>query len=156
MFQDDHVLSERDLSRLCAEINFDEEINEDKSSTTSTTETGSTASTTLGKEALHPDWNVPISSITLGDELDINNIREDNDIADMLKSDSDGEVDYPTFELQVDSYSESDSNSDLGDFLKESNTLSTQEVNSYMNSFCESDIAKEIEKVRKIKFIYFK
>ena len=126
MYEDhDNVLSACDLKKLCADINFDEDISQSPK-----------------KSEIHPEWGIPVSEITLGDELDLNNITDDN-ITDILLRPSTPNnvlVDSTSFDLNL--------SPDLEEFLQEPSTLSTQEVNNYVKSFCESDIAEDIVQVR--------
>ena len=120
MIQDnDDILSPEDIEKLCAEINFEEEIPEIVPSTPSTA--------------------LLLSDITLGDELNLINIIDnetfstplqdimlDND--DLLQMTSNEPMHTPKFDLDFN----------LDEILDQLD-FSTQEV---------SAIAKEIEKVR--------
>ena len=119
MIQDDNNLSPEDIDKLCAEINFEEEIPEIVPSTTSTA--------------------LPLSDITLGDELNLSNILDNEtfstrlqniilDDDDFLQITSNEPMHMPKFDLDFN----------LDEILDQTD-FSTQEV---------SAIAKEIEKVR--------
>ena len=119
MIQDDNNLSPEDIDKLCAEINFEEEIPEIVPSTTSTA--------------------LPLSDITLGDELNLSNILDNEtfstplqkiilDDDDFLQITSSEPMHMPKFDLDFN----------LDEILDQTD-FSTQEV---------SAIAKEIEKVR--------
>ena len=124
MIQDnDDILSPEDIEKLCAEINFEEEIPEVVQSTPSTA--------------------LPLSDITLGDELNLTNILDnetfstplqdimlDNDY--LLQMTSNEPMHTPKFDLDFN----------LDEILDQTD-FSTQEV---------SAIAKEIEKVRLLQF----
>ena len=90
-----------DVQKLCENINFNEEILE----TTPTLDL------------------IPLSDITLGDELNLSNIIDDNDMNNILTSN----LNMPTFDL----------NFDIDELLYQPTDLSTQEVNQYMNNFLE-------------------
>ena len=112
MIQDnDDILSPEDIEKLCAEINFEEEIPEAVRSTP-----------------------LPLSDITLGDELNLTNILDNETFATPLediKLDNDFlqmTSNEPKFELDFNL-----------DEIFDQTDFSTQEV---------SAIAKEIEKVR--------
>lgn len=133
MIYDQDILSEQDLNKLCADIDFDENIFEDSSLT---------PSTPSHQEQNHPEWGIPVSNIILGDELDLNNIKDDS-IADILHRPSSPihiQHQLPTFEMHVDP--------ELQEILNTPMKLHPQEINNYMDRFCESDIVQEIEKVR--------
>ena len=66
MIQDDNNLSPEDIDKLCAEINFEEEIPEIVPSTTSTA--------------------LPLSDITLGDELNLSNILDNETFSTPLQN----------------------------------------------------------------------
>ena len=66
MIQDDNNLSPEDIDKLCAEINFEEEIPEIVPSTTSTV--------------------LPLSDITLGDELNLSNILDNETFSTPLQN----------------------------------------------------------------------
>ena len=115
LIQDENMLSEHDIKNLCSEIDFEEEIPENISST--------------------PLTALPLSDITLGDELNLSNILENEsflaplqnivlDNNDFLQVSSDDTLHTPTFTLD--------------EFLEEPN-FNTQEV---------STAVREIEKVR--------
>ena len=113
MIQDnDDILSPEDIEKLCAEINFEEEIPEAVQSTP-----------------------LPLSDITLGDELNLTNILDNETFATPLediKLDNDFlqmTSNEPKFDLDFNL-----------DEIFDQTDFSTQEV---------SAIAKEIEKVRK-------
>ena len=121
MIQDDNNLSPEDIDKLCAEINFEEEIPEIVPSTTSTA--------------------LPLSDITLGDELNLSNILDNetfstplqniilDDFLQITSNDTSNEAMHmPKFDLDFN----------LDEILDQTD-FSTQEV---------SAIAKEIEKVR--------
>ena len=121
MIQDDNNLSPEDIDKLCAEINFEEEIPEIVPSTTSTA--------------------LPLSDITLGDELNLSNILDNetfstplqniilDDFLQITSNDTRNEpMHTPKFDLDFN----------LDEILDQTD-FSTQEV---------SAIAKEIEKVR--------
>ena len=74
IIQDENMISQEDIQRLCAEIDFKEEIPEKLPSNISTTATTPTTATTA-----NPSTPLPLSDITLGDELNLRNIL-DNDI----------------------------------------------------------------------------
>ena len=74
IIQDENMISQEDIQRLCAEIDFEEEIPEKLPSNISTTATTPTTATTA-----NPSTQLPLSDITLGDELNLRNIL-DNDI----------------------------------------------------------------------------
>ena len=108
MIQDnDDILSPEDIEKLCAEINFEEEIPEAVQSTP-----------------------LPLSDITLGDELNLTNILDNETFATPLEDIMlDNEpMHTPKFDLDFN----------LDDIFNQTD-FSTQEV---------SAIAKEIEKVR--------
>ena len=115
MIQDnDDILSPEDIEKLCAEINFEEEIPE-------------VVQTPL-----------PLSDITLGDELNLTNIVDNETFAtplqdimldnDLLQMTSNEPMHTPKFDLDFNL-----------DEIFDQTDFSTQEV---------SAIAKEIEKVR--------
>ena len=121
MIQDDNNLSPEDIDKLCAEINFEEEIPEIVPSTTSTA--------------------LPLSDITLGDELNLSNILDNetfstplqniilDDFLQITSNDTSNEpMHMPKFDLDFN----------LEEILDQTD-FSTQEV---------SAITKEIEKVR--------
>ena len=121
MIQDDNNLSPEDIDKLCAEINFEEEIPEIVPSTTSTA--------------------LPLSDITLGDELNLSNILDNetfstplqniilDDFLQITNNDTSNEAMHtPKFDLDFN----------LDEILDQTD-FTTQEV---------SAIAKEIEKVR--------
>ena len=121
MIQDDNNLSPEDIDKLCAEINFEEEIPEIVPSTTSTA--------------------LLLSDITLGDELNLSNIIDNetfstplqniilDDFLQITSNDTSNEpMHTPKFDLDFN----------LDEILDQTD-FSTQEV---------SAIAKEIEKVR--------
>ena len=121
MIQDDNNLSPEDIDKLCAEINFEEEIPEIVPSTTSTA--------------------LPLSDITLGDELNLSNTLDNetfstplqniilDDFLQITSNDTSNEAMHmPKFDLDFN----------LDEILDQTD-FSTQEV---------SAIAKEIEKVR--------
>ena len=60
IIQDENMISQEDIQRLCAEIDFEEEILEKLPSNISTT--------------ANPSTSLPLSDITLGDELNLRNI----------------------------------------------------------------------------------
>ena len=120
MIQDDNTISEEDIQKLCSGVDFGEEILENHPET----------STFL-------DQDIPLSSITLGDELDLSNIIDNSEVNNILQAIDANTQDIPTFDLSID------------DLLNQPCDLSTQEVNEHMNNFLESDIAKELEKVIK-------
>ena len=64
--EDDNNLSPEDIDKLCAEINFEEEIPEIVPSTTSTA--------------------LPLSDITLGDELNLSNILDNETFSTPLQN----------------------------------------------------------------------
>ena len=116
MIQDDNNLSPEDIDKLCAEINFEEEIPE-----------------------IVPSTTLPLSDITLGDELNLSNILDDEtfstplenimlDDDNILQITSNEGMHTPKFDLDFN----------LDDILDQTD-FSTQEV---------STIAQEIEKVR--------
>ena len=116
MIQDnDDILSPEDIEKLCAEINFEEEIPEVVLSTP-----------------------LPLSDITLGDELNLTNIVDNETFAtplqdimldnDLLQMTSNEPMHTPKFDLDFNL-----------DEIFDQTDFSTQEV---------SAIAKEIEKVR--------
>ena len=133
MVVEENILSQEDIKKLCAEINFEENIAETFPSTPLTTETPSTTATPLS-----------FSEITLGDELDLNNIFE-NEILSLplpeLKLDN---VDFnvqtkdndtlstPTFDMQFDL-----------DEIWDQPEISTQEA---------STAVKQLEKVSVLNF----
>ena len=121
MIQDDNNLSPEDIDKLCAEINSEEEIPEIVPSTTSTA--------------------LLLSDITLGDELNLSNILDNetfstplqniilDDFLQITSNDTSNEpMHTPKFDLDFN----------LDEILDQTD-FSTQEV---------SAIAKEIEKVR--------
>ena len=77
IIQDENMISQEDIQRLCAEIDFEEEIPEKLPSNISTTATTATTPTTA--TTANPSTPLPLSDITLGDELNLRNIL-DNDI----------------------------------------------------------------------------
>ena len=66
IIQDENMISQEDIQRLCAEIDFEEEIPEKLPSNISTTATTPTTA--------NPSTPLPLSDITLGDELNLRNI----------------------------------------------------------------------------------
>ena len=115
MIQDDNIISEEDIQKLCSGVDFGEEIleNDPQASTL----------TILDKD-------FPLNTITLGDELNLSNILDNNEMSNLLQ-----DIDTPTFDLNID------------ELLNQPCELSTQEVNDHMNNFLESDIVRELEKV---------
>ena len=120
MIQDDNIISEEDIQKLCSGVDFGEEIleNDPQASTL----------TILDKD-------FPLNTITLGDELNLSNILDNNEISNLLQDIDTNTLDTPTFDLNID------------ELLNQPCELSTQEVNDHMNNFLESDIARELEKV---------
>ena len=114
MIQDDNIMSEEDMKKLCSGIDFGNEIS----------------------SSSFPDEHIPFQTITLGDELNLNDIIDNNPVNNILQSiDSNTPLDTPTFDI------------DLDELLSQSFDMSTQEVTYHMNNFLESDIAKQIEEV---------
>ena len=116
MIQDDNNLSPEDIHKLCAEINFEEEIPE-----------------------IVPSTTLPLSDITLGDELNLSNILDDDETFstplenimlddDILQITSNEGMHTPKFNLDFN----------VDDILDQID-FSTQEV---------SAVAQEIEEVR--------
>ena len=135
MILEENILSQEDIKKLCAEINFEENIPETFPSTTespSTTETTSTTTTPLS-----------LSDITLGDELNLSNIFENEILSSHLPDLIIDNVDFnvqtldndtlttPTFDVQFN----------LDEILEAE--MSTQEV---------STAVKQLEKVSVMNF----
>ena len=120
MIQDDNVISEEDIQKLCSGVDFGEEILQNDSQTST--------STIL-------DQDIPLSNITLGDEFNLSNILDNSEMNNLLQAIDNNTLDTPTFDLNID------------ELLDQPCDLSTQEVNDHMNNFLESDIARELEKV---------
>lgn len=146
--QDENVMSEEDVMKLCSGINFGEEIIQDD----------------IPTSAIFPKEDIQLSNITVGDELNVDaivNNQEGQNILQMI--DSNTLVDTPNFDLNVDellnqpctlsSQEVKDFDFNLDELLNQPCTLSSQEVKDHMNNFLESDIAKEIEKVS-ISYMY--
>jgi len=112
MIQDnDDILSPEDIEKLCAEINFEEEIPEVVQSTP-----------------------LPLSDITLGDELNLTNILDNKNFATPLE---DIKLDNDFLQM-ISNEPKFDLDFNLDEIFDQTD-FSTQEV---------SAIAKEIEKVR--------
>ena len=120
MIQDDNIISEEDIQKLCSGVDFGEEILENDPQASTLT-------------ILDEDF--PLNTITLGDELNLSNILDNNEISNLLQDIDTNTLDTPTFDLNID------------ELLNQPCELSTQEVNDHMNNFLESDIARELEKV---------
>ena len=129
MIQDENTLSQEDLRRLCAGINFGEEIPENfQTSTASTTFTTSTSTASTP---------IPLSDITLGDELNLDDILENDIFAVPLKDIKLDNVDFNLPETTNNTSPSFDLNFEL-DEIWNLPDVSTQEV---------SEIVKELEKV---------
>ena len=125
MIQDENVISEEDIQKLCSGIDFGEEISQKDPSTSSSS-------------LKFPDQDIPLSNITLGDELKLDDISDSGEINNILQSIDTNQIDIPNFDLDID------------ELLHQPCDMSTQEVNEHMNNFLESDIARELEKVREV------
>ena len=121
LIQDENMLSEHDIKNLCSGIDFEEEIPENISST--------------------PLTALPLSDISLGDELNLSNILENEsflaplqnlvlDNNDFMQVSTDDTLHTPTFTLD--------------EFLEEEPNFNTQEV---------STAVREIEKVRGVQVV---
>ena len=120
--EDENVLSEEELSKLCSGINFAEEIIQDDAP--------------IAISSMISEEDIPLSNITLGDELNIDDIVNNAQPNNILQCiDTNKSVDNPSFDLNLD------------ELLNQPCTLSSQELKEQINNFLESDIAKEIEKV---------
>ena len=123
MIQDDNIMSEEEIKKLCSGINFGDEILQNDLNTNSST---------------LPDEHFPFHSVTLGDELNLNNIIDNSPVTNILQSiDNNTAVHTPTFDFDVD------------ELFNQNFDMSTQEITYHMNNFLESDIAKQIEEVGK-------
>ena len=120
IIQDDNIISEEDIQKLCSGVDFGEEILQNDPQTST--------STIL-------DQDIPLNTITLGDELNFSDIFDNSEVSNLLQAIDTNTIDTPTFDLNID------------ELLNQSCDLSTQEVNDHMNNFLESDIARELEKV---------
>lgn len=122
MIQDDNIMSEEEIKKLCTGIDFGKEILQNDSSSTSS--------------PIFPENDIPLSSIGLGDELNLNDILNNTEENNILQSiDTNVDISGPNFDLNLD------------DLLNQPYDMSTQEMDFHMNNFLESDIAKEIQEV---------
>ena len=129
MIQDENTLSQEDLKTLCVGINFGEEIPE--------TFQTSTASTTFQTTTSTASTPIPLSDITLGDELNLNNILENDILPVSLEDIKLDNVDFNLIETPGNTSPSFDLNFEF-DGIWNLPDMSTQEV---------SEIVKELEKV---------
>ena len=129
IIQDENMISQEDIQRLCAEIDFEEEIPEKLPSNISTTATTANPSTPL-----------PLSDITLGDELNLRNILDNDILSTPLENILTDNVDFNYMEI-IDKDPFNAASFDLEfdlDAILDHTDFSTQEV---------SAMATELEKV---------
>ena len=126
------MISQEDIQRLCAEIDFEEEIPEKLPSNISTTATTPTTE--------NPSTPLPLSDITLGDELNLRNILDNDILSTPLENILTDNVDFNYMDiLDKDPFNAAsfDLEFDL-DAILDHRDFSTQEV---------SAMATELEKV---------
>ena len=129
IIQDENMISQEDIQRLCAEIDFEEEIPEKLPSNISTTATTANPSTPL-----------PLSDITLGDELNLRNILNNDILSTPLENILTDNIDFNYMDI-IDKDPFNAASFDLEfdlDAILDHTDFSTQEV---------SAMATELEKV---------
>ena len=135
IIQDENMISQEDIQRLCAEIDFEEEIPEKLPSNISTTAT--TAITAIIANESTP---LPLSDITLGDDLNLRNILDNDILSTPLENILTDNVDFNYMNI-IDKDPFNAASFDLEfdlDAILDHTDISTQEV---------SAMATELEKV---------
>ena len=135
IIQDENMISKDDIQRLCAEIDSEEEIPEKLPSNISTTATTATTPTTA-----NPSTPLPLSDITLGDELNLRNILDNDILSTPLENILTDNVDFNYMDI-IDKDPFNAASFDLEfdlDAILDHTDFSTQEV---------SAMATELEKV---------
>ena len=138
IIQDENMISQEDIQRLCAEIDFEKEIPEKLPSNISTT--AATATTPTTPTTANPSIPLPLSDITLGDELNLRNILDNDILSTQLENILTDNVDFNYMDI-IDKDIFNAASFDLEfdfDAILDHTDFSTQEV---------SALATELEKV---------
>ena len=132
IIQDENMISQEDIQRLCAEIDFEKEIPEKLPLNIATTATTATTA--------NPSIPLPLSDITLGDELNLRNILDNDILSTPLENILTDNVDFNYMDI-IDKDPFNAASFDLKfdlDTILDHTDFSTQEV---------SAMATELEKV---------
>ena len=133
IIQDENMISQEDIQRLCAEIDFEEEIPEKLPSHISTTATTATTA--------NPSTPLPLSDITLGDELNLRNILDNDILSTPLENILTDNVDFNYMDIiDKDPFNAAsfDLEFDLDAILLDHTDISTQEVSAMAHRIRES------------------
>lgn len=148
------MFTKSDLDKLCEDIDFNEQltlspVQTENVETVVEPDWNNFSEGDNVETVVEPDWN----NVSIGDELNISNIIQGNDVFlddvelnldNILNSQNDIHIPLPASMFD----------DEIQQWLQQSSNMSNEEMDGYISTFLNSNVAEEIEQVKEFQIQY--